>query len=388
VVKKKAAAEKTSDTKEKKRIARKVKTASGTIEKPATKKRKLVAGPTERTTARKAKMGTKKVKKVKAKEKQKTLKKKIVPKTQKKKRVKTEAKAEKKTTEAKVAAKRKTGKDATAHPRIRKAGEKVLPKSEERILPKMAGKVKVSKTPAPKTAKKVKARATTKAETVEKGEKTLGPIKKKVVAARMTEIVTGNVIGKREKKERLQRIAKGAGEAEEIRETAKAGQDEAVRGQELKEVAGGQQPGVQDKIGEGAARPPMARAVLPEEYGENAITLMPVDPHRLFAFWEVREETLKIFRGQADVRVYDVTGIDFDMMDANSCLDIRTDDRIGKCYVGVNPGREYIADVGIIFDGIFIAVARSAKVSTPRGTVSGEGVLSYDLEETGFRTGY
>ncbi len=134
--------------------------------------------------------------------------------------------------------------------------------------------------------------------------------------------------------------------------------------------------------------PPTPRAVLPEEYGENSVTLMTVDPYRLFAFWEVREETLEIFRGEVDIRVYDVTDIDFDMMDANSYLDVRADGRIGKCYVSVNPEREYTADIGIIFDGIFIAIARSAKVSTPRATVSEEGILLSGLRETGLRTGY
>jgi hypothetical protein len=111
--------------------------------------------------------------------------------------------------------------------------------------------------------------------------------------------------------------------------------------------------------------PPLPWEILPTEYGENYITLMTVDPFKIFAFWEVREDTTKIFKGDLTVRIYDITGIDFDSMDANSYLDIRVAERIGKSYIDVGSDKEFIADIGIIYDGIFITIARSHKVSTP-----------------------
>jgi hypothetical protein len=179
-----------------------------------------------------------------------------------------------------------------------------------------------------------------------------------------------------------------SGVEEVVAGTAGAGQGEAGRVAESKEITGLQEAKAEGKGWEKEAPLQTQRAVLPEEYGENSVTLITVDPYRLFAFWEVRKETLETFRGEVDIRVYDVTDIDFDTMDANSYLDIKVDARIGKCYVSVNPEREYIADVGIIFDGIFIAIARSAKVSTPRSAVSEERILLYGVGETGFWTGY
>lgn len=115
--------------------------------------------------------------------------------------------------------------------------------------------------------------------------------------------------------------------------------------------------------------PPVPLETLPSEYGENGIILMTVNPYKLFAFWEVRKETLNVFRGKLTLRVYDVTDIDFDSMKANSFFDIAVRERVGKAYVNVSPSKEYIADIGIVYNGIFITIARSPKVSTP-----GEGI--------------
>jgi hypothetical protein len=62
--------------------------------------------------------------------------------------------------------------------------------------------------------------------------------------------------------------------------------------------------------------------------------------------------------------------------------------RIGRMYIDVVPEREFIADIGIIYEGIFITIARSNKVSTPCVSVSEEGILPSMLYETGLRIGY
>lgn len=127
---------------------------------------------------------------------------------------------------------------------------------------------------------------------------------------------------------------------------------------------------------------------LPSEYGENSITLMTVNPYRIFSFWEVRKETLDIFRGILNIRLYDVTGIDFPANESHSFFDVVIWERIGKMYLDVSPSREYVADIGILYDGIFIGIARSQKVSTPNAAVPGEEVFLPKTFDIGIRMGY
>lgn len=134
--------------------------------------------------------------------------------------------------------------------------------------------------------------------------------------------------------------------------------------------------------------PPLPIEILPEEYGEDSIALMTVDPRKLFIYWEVREDTFKKYAGILTIRVYDVTGIDFNGTNARSYFDIAVNNRIGSWYIDVNPEKAFIADVGIIDPaGVFITVARSNKVITPRAEVAEEGVLPPKLYETGLPKG-
>ncbi len=126
----------------------------------------------------------------------------------------------------------------------------------------------------------------------------------------------------------------------------------------------------------------------PPEYGENSITLIIVDPVKIFTFWEVREDTLKIFKGKLNIRVYDVTDVDLERTEANSFFDIPIEERIGRKYIDVNPMREFIADIGIIYEGIFITVARSNRVSTPQQPVLEEGFLVPTVIEKDVPIGY
>jgi hypothetical protein len=127
---------------------------------------------------------------------------------------------------------------------------------------------------------------------------------------------------------------------------------------------------------------------LPSEYGENSITLMTVNPYRIFSFWEVRIETLKTFRGVLHLRLYNVTGIDFDVTESVSCIDLPISQRIGKMYLDVSPARDYVADIGIVFDGIFIAIARSPKVSTPAAAGRGDEEFLSEESDISIRVGY
>jgi len=134
--------------------------------------------------------------------------------------------------------------------------------------------------------------------------------------------------------------------------------------------------------------PPLPIEILPEEYGEDSIALMTVDPRKLFIYWEVREDTFKKYAGILTIRAYDVTGINFNGTNARNYFDIAVNNRIGSWYIDVNPEKAFIADVAIIDpSGVFITVARSNKVITPRAEVAEEGVLPPKLYETGLPEG-
>ena len=129
---------------------------------------------------------------------------------------------------------------------------------------------------------------------------------------------------------------------------------------------------------------------LPAEYGEDRITLMTVDPWKLFAYWEVREDTLSKIEGTLVLRVYDVTGIYFDGKNANLFFDIPVYGRTGDSYIGVGPGKTFIVDIGAISKGEkFVMIVRSNQASTPALKVAKEeGALPQEIYEVGPVTGY
>jgi hypothetical protein len=375
VVRKTKTAKRISDTKKEKETTRKAKNARRTTEKTEKKKKRTIAAKAvEKTTASKTKAGEKKVRKVKTEGKRSTSeKKKVLRNREKREESKAKRESEKKIAKTEDLETKKTGRVVAATRRMKKAGENAPLKRGKKVTPKSTGRIRISKAIVPKTARKIKVKTVSEITEEEKISEQI--VKKKVVPSAVKRVVAGRPIGSG-KGEKPRKIVRGAGP------------DQAVKVKEAKETAGVQEHKVQKEVREKEVRMWAPQAVLPEEYGENYVSLVTVDPYRLFAFWEVREETLEIFRGEVDIRVYDVTDVDFDMVDANSYLDVKVDARIGKCYISVSPEREYLADVGIIFDGIFISIARSARVSTPRGTVLREGILPYVVWEIGLRTGY
>ncbi|MCX5717033.1 MAG: DUF4912 domain-containing protein [Nitrospirae bacterium] len=133
-----------------------------------------------------------------------------------------------------------------------------------------------------------------------------------------------------------------------------------------------------------------AKKGLPAEYGEDRITLMTVDPWKLFAYWDVREDTLSKIKGTLVLRVYDVTGIYFDGKNANLVFDIPVFGRIGDNYIGVGPDKAFIVDIGAVSKGgDFVMIARSNQAATPALKVAKEeGALPQEIYEVGPVTGY
>jgi len=137
-----------------------------------------------------------------------------------------------------------------------------------------------------------------------------------------------------------------------------------------------------------AKYPPELAEILPKGYDEDSVTLMIVDPEKLFAYWEVQEDTVASHKGILTLRAYDVTDVEFDGSNANSYSDIAVHERLGSWYLDVNSEKEFIVDIGFINPaGVFVTVARSNKVSTPRRAVAEEGALT-GLYEAGLRIGY
>jgi hypothetical protein len=116
---------------------------------------------------------------------------------------------------------------------------------------------------------------------------------------------------------------------------------------------------------------------IPWGYGRDRMTAMAVDPDRLFAYWEVLDESIERARAQlgaggADawlsLRVYDTSGRIFDGTNAHSYFDHRLERgdrqwffRIGK------PTSETFVEIGLkSAEGYFVKIARSGRVEFPR----------------------
>ena len=106
---------------------------------------------------------------------------------------------------------------------------------------------------------------------------------------------------------------------------------------------------------------------LPEEYGENALIAMAVDPNTIFVDWEIVPAEIAGKEGDLTLRFHDITGIEFDGSNANAVIDIRISQRVGNGFFVINmPGRDVIVEAGIVrLEGRFLAVMRSEVVSFP-----------------------
>lgn len=117
---------------------------------------------------------------------------------------------------------------------------------------------------------------------------------------------------------------------------------------------------------------------LPCEYGETRIFLIPRDPFWMFTYWELTPETKAKYQemrkqgGTLILRVYDVTGVEFDGTNANSFFDITINESVDNWYINVpQVNRNWCVDIGVkLPDGSFIHFTRSNVVFMPRYGVS------------------
>jgi uncharacterized protein len=122
---------------------------------------------------------------------------------------------------------------------------------------------------------------------------------------------------------------------------------------------------------------------LPESYGDNRVIIMARDPLWFFAYWDATPDRLDAQRrevgdemwqrGQAVLRVYDVTGIE-DPARAHNVFDVNVTFSARRWYVNVPmSGRTYFVDLGFKFpDGRFLPLLHSNRISMPVGKISNQ----------------
>jgi len=117
---------------------------------------------------------------------------------------------------------------------------------------------------------------------------------------------------------------------------------------------------------------------LPAGYGEDRITLMARDPSLTYAYWEATPERLVKERSWFGmeaalvVRIYDITGVQFDGRNAVGYFDQDVNEHVGSWYFETGrPGHSFCADLGMRSpEGRFLTLARSNYITMPRDGVS------------------
>lgn len=119
---------------------------------------------------------------------------------------------------------------------------------------------------------------------------------------------------------------------------------------------------------------------IPHSYGDTYITAIARDPYWVFAHWEVSEATKEDIRkryghdtwgsSRPVLKVYDATNLYY--FDSREAVEIQINSFANNWYVNTGvPGHSYFIELGrILPDGIYIFIARSNMVSTPRDDVS------------------
>lgn len=120
---------------------------------------------------------------------------------------------------------------------------------------------------------------------------------------------------------------------------------------------------------------------LPSNYGDTKAVMLPRDPIWIYVYWEINRDTVEQIQSKygqnfdpsgLTIRVYDVTGIDFDGANANKFFDISVNPNAMSWYINVGEfNRSWCVDVGYILkNGKFITVARTDSMAMPRHGVS------------------
>jgi len=138
---------------------------------------------------------------------------------------------------------------------------------------------------------------------------------------------------------------------------------------------------------------------IPQRYEEERVALLVRDPNWAYAYWEVTQGRIAHGRSQLGdsgedaglaLRLYDITGVEFDGANAHCVHDMCVYERMGDWYLDrVAPGRSFVIDIGLkAKDGRFVTLARSNVASTPRDRVSEVLDEEWVLADSEFRKIY
>jgi hypothetical protein len=116
---------------------------------------------------------------------------------------------------------------------------------------------------------------------------------------------------------------------------------------------------------------------IPWSYGRDRVRALPIDPERLYVYWEVTDEGRESARGKLgagastawlNLRVYDTTGRLFDGTNAHSYFDHRVDNGSRQWFFDIGKaGSEAFVEIGMkSHEGYFVRIARSGRVVFPR----------------------
>lgn len=119
----------------------------------------------------------------------------------------------------------------------------------------------------------------------------------------------------------------------------------------------------------------------PKSYGKTRLVLQIRDPYWGHVYWDIAQQTIVALERRLNsawndmhkiLRVYDVTGIDFNGHNAQRSFDITLNNYADNWYIELGlPNRTYCVDIGVIDrQGRFIGLARSNFGLTPRDGVS------------------
>ena len=140
-------------------------------------------------------------------------------------------------------------------------------------------------------------------------------------------------------------------------------------------------------LGSRVAEPRRAEHI-PWGYGQDRITILPIDPRRLYAYWEVRDEAIEAARkalgrggrdAWLDLRVYDITGRIFDGTNAHGYFDVKVDRDTRQWFFDIGkPTSTHCVEVGLkSYEGYFVKIARSGRVDFPRAEPWGPGPVEW-----------
>ncbi len=133
----------------------------------------------------------------------------------------------------------------------------------------------------------------------------------------------------------------------------------------------------------------MARAELPQEYGENELIVMAVDPNVLFVDWEIKKEEAPEARDGFTMRVFDVTGSELPRLSREVYFDLKIEGRVGCGFFELGmPGREVAIEIGFHDNGKFLPILYSSAVSMPELLRSDELGIAKEMLEPGVPVGY